>query len=740
MHNEKKLHFEPYARLLTMLGDQLIKDEKTALVELIRNSYDADASHVDVQFENFGENWKTTDQSKIIIRDDGCGMTREIIENAWMNPASPNKRKQKRIQDKTPIKQRTMQGEKGIGRFAIFKLGACVNVTTRAWGANTELNLVMDFSSYKDEFTLMANGQECLPFLKDLTASLTEGRPEVFEGSGDDAHGTRLEISALKIQHWTDEIYETIATDVSYLQPIFSLATGHETGEKDEFEVSFVRNGMPLKPNDDKVMKLRELMEEKAVLKVEEGIYDASSHLFTFRLNGEGMQRRFNELRHYSRDRFAKKKNNSTRYPECGSFRFAFYAFDLRVDREDVKTSRFALRPEEVDIVKKHRIYLYRDGIRVFPYGDSDDDWLQIDMLRGTSAASAYLSNDQLVGCVEITQKENPELRDKTSREGLVSEGPAVRDFIDTLQMFLQYLRKEPFAQYRQDVKNRREYRAQQREKLAPAVEKLAKYAETLGNQKLTDVVRAVSLAAKTQKEISEKRAEILEDLAGVGLSVETASHDLMMMASRAKLLLQNMQIELGFKSDECVACRERVKSISDSITFIEQRVRDLQPLFRSSRQKVHEISLREVLKKVIGVYTPVLKASEIASPDIAGSDFLVACTDAVLMQTFINLLDNSLYWLTKGEVVGKPRISVSIDSRTRELVFSDNGPGISPENAPYIFDPFFSTKKSGRGLGLYIARQLLGRYGYSIALTSGVKQIGATFIISFAQREAKDA
>ena len=738
-NSEKELHFEPYARLLTMLGDQLIKDEKTALVELIRNSYDADASHVDVRFENFGENWETSDQSKIIIQDDGCGMTREIIESAWMNPASPNKRKQKRIQMKTPIKHRTMQGEKGIGRFAIFKLGACVHVTTRAQGAATELNLVMDFSSYKEEFTLMANGQECLPFLRDLTASLTETQPKVFIGSGVASHGTRLEISALKIPRWTDAIYETIATDVSYLQPIFSLATGHGTGEKDDFEVIFERNGSPLKPNDDKVKKLRELMEEKAVLRVEGGSYDAASHVFTFRLNGENKIRRFDELRHYSRDRFAKRRDNESRYPECGSFRFTFYAFDLRVDKEDVKTSRFALRPEEVDIVKKHRIYLYRDGIRVFPYGDSDDDWLQIDMLRGTSAASAYLSNDQLVGCVEITQKDNPDLRDKTSREGLVSEGPAVRDFVDALQMFLQYLRKEPFAQYRQEVKNRREYRARQREKLAPAVDKLAKYAETLGNQKLTDVVRAVSVAAKTQKEISEKRTEILEDLAGVGLSVEAASHDLMMMASRATTLLQNMQLELEFKSGACAACRERIMSIADSITFIEQRVRDLQPLFRSSRQKVHEISLREVLDKVLKVYAPVLKTSEVAVPDITGDDFSVSCTDAVLMQTFINLLDNSLYWLTKGEVVGEPKISITIDSRAKEFIFSDNGPGISSENAPYIFDPFFSTKKSGRGLGLYIAKQLLGRYGYSIALMLDAKRPGATFVISFERQEVSD-
>ena len=78
--NEKQLHFKPYARLLTMLGDQLIKDEKTAIVELIRNSYDADASHVEVYFENFGEDWSVRNNSRIIITDDGCGLTHDSIE------------------------------------------------------------------------------------------------------------------------------------------------------------------------------------------------------------------------------------------------------------------------------------------------------------------------------------------------------------------------------------------------------------------------------------------------------------------------------------------------------------------------------------------------------------------------------------------------------------------------------------------------------------------------------------
>ena len=734
----KKLHFEPYARLLTMLGDQLIKDEKTALVELIRNSYDADASRVTVDFEDFGDDWSITEKSRIIITDDGCGMTREIIEKAWMNPASPNKLKQKVTQPKTAIKMRTMVGEKGIGRFAIFKLGACVNVVTRPMTSKQELKLVMDFSSYTNEFTAFRGGQECLPFLSDLTATLTEGQPTFFNGKGDLSHGTRLEISHLKIKKWTHEIYEAIASDISRLQPIFSLATGHSTSAKDDFIVLFKRNGEVVKTNSDNdIGTLRNLLEDKAVLKVENGIYDAERKVFSFRLSGYGQsgaekEKEFEALRHYSRDRFSTKNNNGDRYPECGSFRFAFYAFDLRVDRDDVETSRYFLKPEDVKIVKKHRIYLYRDNMRVLPYGDSDDDWLQVDVLRGISAANAYLSNDQVVGCVEITQKGNPDLRDKTSREGLVSEGAAVRDFVDAIQMFLQYLRKEEYAKYREDVRRRKEHRAEQREKLEPTIDKLTKYASTIGDKKLDDRIKAVSVAAKVQKETAARRCEILEDLAGVGLSVETAAHDMMMMASKAKKLAQILETEVSLRGESGSSDFERLHSLVESISFIEDRIRDFLPLFRSSRQKVHQISVREILGKVLRVYAPVLKATGIPTPVVPEDDIEVSCTDAVLMQSFINLLDNSLYWLTNGSGVKSPQITIGIDANAKTVVFADNGPGVMPENVPYIFDPFFSTKKDGRGLGLYIAKQLLGRYGYSIQLLRNDKIKGAVFELSF--------
>lgn len=155
---DKTLKIRPYARLLTMLGEQLIKNEQIALAELIKNSYDADAEWVKVRFVDFGfdekkkEIFKTKD-SKIIIEDNGCGMSMGVIEDSWMNPATPNKKTRENEEIKTtPKKHRIIQGEKGIGRFAILKLGRDIKITTRPEGQNTEYVINYNLSQYDDDF------------------------------------------------------------------------------------------------------------------------------------------------------------------------------------------------------------------------------------------------------------------------------------------------------------------------------------------------------------------------------------------------------------------------------------------------------------------------------------------------------------------------------------------------------------------------------------------------------------
>lgn len=202
-----------------MLGEQLIKNERIALIEIVKNAYDADAEWVKISFCGFEGDYKITSESKIIIEDSGHGMTNEVIEEHWLNPATPEKKRRKKIKATTK-KGRVIQGEKGIGRFALLKLGRKINVVTRAEKDAIERVVEFDFSNCDDDF-LSEGGKDKDIFLDDLSASVVSRNPQTILARkmtlgtrviSTPNHGTRIEISNLK-GSWSDKKLETcIAT------------------------------------------------------------------------------------------------------------------------------------------------------------------------------------------------------------------------------------------------------------------------------------------------------------------------------------------------------------------------------------------------------------------------------------------------------------------------------------------------------------------------------------------------
>ena len=744
-----KLKIRPYARLLAMLGDQLIKNERIALMELIKNSYDADADWVRITFEGFDNKWKSGPNPKIIIEDNGTGMTLPVIKNAWMNPATPHKRRLSSSDRLTPGKNRVVQGEKGIGRFAMLKLGSRITVTTRPKNCSEEYIIVLDFSDYDAEFTTH-HGTPRELFLDDLngtlisqTAKTIVPRKVIIEGvehkSG--STGTRIEIECLKTT-WNQARLDDVATDALKLQPIFTRAIENRQEKPElQFDVAFFLGETEVASQTHEIELLQELMDSSPVLKLTDGVYDDTEKQFRFNVNGKTVKRDFDAFREISRcrKRFGAKGDEDQRYPQCGSFGFSFYVFDLRADQD----SKYQLDPDDVKRIKNHRVYLYRDGIRVYPYGDPDDDWLRIDMLRGTSAAGEFLSNDQVIGWVDITHAGNPKLMDKTSREGLVGEGDASEDFVVAIQTLLAYVRQELFSKYRATVQKRREQKAIEEKRVEENLGKLLAHTDEAGDKKTHELAKNVERALRTERGYYERRAETTEDLAAVGMAVETSSHDIMMMMSRAFNEFDVLTNAADKRGENCAGCFNDLQKVRGMLHFVEHRMKDIQSLFRSSKQRPHDIPVKDVLDKVARIYKSAFEKKENGIEleiEELPPKLVVKCTDAVLMQLLINLFDNSLYWL-REKPKGKRMIRVVLDGDQRRLLYADSGPGIPQENRDYVFRPFFSTKEDGRGLGLYIARQLLERLDYSIDLTTAKRDHildGASFVINFRSKEAE--
>ncbi|MDD2433532.1 MAG: HAMP domain-containing sensor histidine kinase, partial [Clostridia bacterium] len=649
--------------------------------------------------------------------------------------------KRKSITQKTP-KGRILQGEKGIGRFAIFKLGKTIKIASRKQltddkgvpldkGESIENILIYDFSQYDEEF-LRENGEERELFLDDLKVEFIQQKPTFITvktielgniRKERDPYGTIIEISNLKT-NWTEARVKRIQSEIGKMQPIFS------TEESTDFHVWVYRNDKVHPSQDLYKQKLINCMERKPVFKITDGKYSENDKIISFKSNSQDKILRFTDSEVKGLSPFKDYFKTEDYKTECGDFGFEFYIFDLDAESD----TKYALDREEKKIIKEHRIYLYRDDIRVLPYGDPDDDWLKIDMARGTISAGEFLSNDQVVGCIYITQRGNPKLKDKTNREGLIEEGKALEDFINILQLVLKYLRKIVYQKYLIDKKRRKEIDNLKKGKPLELIESAKKQSGI--DEKNLGFLNNFERSYKQEQKILQERIRKTESLAAVGLSIETASHDVMLFLKKTleqlDATIRDLMIDGDVNKDIIL---NQLTLLRGNMSMIETQMKDIQLLFPSTKSKTKNIDVNEIIEKVYRLYKRPFSENKIKFIiNATKTPLIVKTTDAVLLQVFINLFDNSFYWLKT--VSYQRKIEIYIDGNGQRIIFSDNGPGIKEEAANYIFEAFYSGKgEEGRGLGLYIARQLLDRYDYTIGLAefSDDKRLkGANFVLEF--------
>lgn len=538
-------------------------------------------------------------------------------------------------------------------------------------------------------------------------------------------YGTRIEISDLK-SNWTAAKIEKVQREIGKMQPIFAK------DDFSDFHVWIYQDENIHISQERYKEKLAICLENKSVFKVKNGKFDSSTNEIKFELNDRTIELSFNDSDITGLRLFQKYFKDASYITECGDFRFEFYIFDLKISSEN--PSKYMLDKEEKDIIKEHRIYLYRDNIRVMPYGDPDDDWLRIDMARGTVSAAEFLSNDQVVGCVYITQEGNPKLKDKTNREGLIEEGKALEDFINVLQLILKYLRKKVYAQYLIDKKRKVEIDHAKKGRPLEIIEKAKK--KYKNDDKALKIISNFETSYRQEQKVLFDRIDKTESLAAVGLSIETASHDIMLFIKKTldsqDALIKELMLGGEINQDELLT---RLTLIRGNLSMVETQMKDIQLLFPSTKSKTKNINIRDIIDKVYGLYKRPFAENGIKYNIYTTSKpLIVKTTDAVLLQVLINLFDNALYWLKT--VSTEREILISIDGNQQKLIFSDSGPGIKDEDVSYVFEAFYSGKgEEGRGLGLYIAKQLLDKYDYTIELaefSKDKKLKGANFVMEF--------
>ena len=233
-NQKEKFEFKPRARLLAQLGDQLIKNEHIAVVELIKNAYDADATFCKIELDNFMDR----ENGSITILDNGNGMDIDIVKNAWLEPGSDSKLDEDKKPKLSPVYQRLPIGEKGIGRFGVHKLGDKITLITKKQGSK-EVHVEIDWSDIEDvkylkDFPIKVEEKEEPLFFTEENLRDILNLDEEFPSDQIKLHGTFIFIKTLKTR-WDHTMVKELARTVSSLQSPFQKTN-------QEFKVDLILN------------------------------------------------------------------------------------------------------------------------------------------------------------------------------------------------------------------------------------------------------------------------------------------------------------------------------------------------------------------------------------------------------------------------------------------------------------------------------------------------------------------
>ncbi|MFC6654721.1 sensor histidine kinase [Roseibium salinum] len=362
-------------------------------------------------------------------------------------------------------------------------------------------------------------------------------------------------------------------------------------------------------------------------------------------------------------------------------------------------------------------VRLYRDGFRVYPYGEEDDDWLNLD--RKALMAKGYLLNKiQFIGQVNIGRASNPELIDQTNREGL-RVTPEHEVLLGVVQFSIQAQLREKMRRVESEYKEKRE-KFEPAKTEVKALEKRARDSlallretatqeerETIDELQMT-LFQVTEFAQRAQKRIEEveQDAQQMIDMAGIGLMVEMVAHEL---ARTSEDALDNLNALRAKSVPDDV--RSRIESLRASMNSISKRLRILDPLSVSGRQASETFDLVELIRETVEAHENQFERHEIAVElDLGTKPVKIRAVKGMVVQVMENLISNSVYWLGLEKAQRtrfQPAIRIGLDPVTTTIFFDDNGPGIHKANVEDVFEIFFSLKESKkrRGLGLYIAQ-----------------------------------
>lgn len=672
--------------MLQLLGDELIASDRLAVFELVKNAYDADASQVKVRID-----LNPRIEPTITVSDNGSGMTLDEIRSVWLVPGHDHRQKQRAARLRTPLHHRLPLGEKGLGRFAVHKLGNYIKLVTRASGSK-ECVVEIDW----DQLIVQ-------PYLDEAPVTIRVREPEVFT---DNRTGTTIEIRQLRNKDWSRrEIRRLHNQIVSMCSPF------EEVGSFDAILQVPKREHWVSDLPDIHLILGRAIWTFAFTLN--KGSLDWT---YEFRgvpgLSLDGDQRTsFGSVLHLpDRGQGTSSKITDIVADEAtthgiGPIRGEFYVYDrdAEVIRRMPNTRVLTSYLDDAGGIR-----VYRDGIRVYNYGEPGDDWLGLD-LRRVNSPSRRVSRNIVIGAIHLSLEHSTNLIEKTNREGFV-ENDAFARLQDITLGAISVLETERHI----DKERIRSVAGRPGHSVDVGVEKhiadLRKATERVGMRKQLE-----PFIGRIEREYARMKETLLA--AGMaGLNLAVIFHEI----ERGVRQLERVIVEEQHSGNSARQAQELVRLLDGFATLLtrgRKRQRTALELvsrvrqFNALRLQVHNVTL----------ISPLLEGK--------ASNFRAEFEFSLLLAALNNLVDNALYWLrvrwpdSRKEAVTSPRmlyIGVTSELPTGPaIVVADNGPGFQ-DDPDLLVRPFFTRKAEGMGLGLYYASLAMELNGGELLFPSG--------------------
>ena len=737
----------PRARLIRTLGEELISNEVVAVIELVKNAYDADATHVLIRFTGPLEPGK----GRIEVIDNGHGMELKTVETVWMEPATPSKRGKLRRTDRF---KRRFLGEKGIGRFASSRLANELEVISRKRSAAKEVYGIFDWrqfddeKKYLDEILILWEERAPVEIKPGGAIDLLWGNESEMPTVHARETGTLLRMTSLK-QKWEGRHFDDLRRSLSRLvSPKF-------TKKKDEDKDPGFEVELALPPE---FSQFSSKVEPPPILKhphyvVRGSVNPGGSFSISYKVLAEGIDKplegqfvrvmdakgRF-ELRDIKATESKKDDGpTETRPTECGPLDLELRVWDRDELGNVVQKTHSTIQDIRRDLDAVAGINIYRDGFRVLPYGEPQDDWLRLD-LRRVQNPTLRLSNNQIYGVVHISADSNPKLRDQSNREGL-DENQALQDLRDVMTEVLSRLETLRYsARPRATTKSGKPVGGLFAGfDLKPLADYVAK--------QLPQDKQAKELVEKTEQLFGGQLKEIqtvlgrYQRLATLGQLIDHVLHEgrqpIASINSEAALGLEDVQRAERLGSEFVTRAAGRFAVIRKQGDVLAIAFRRMEPFGGRRRGRPTQLYLEEIIRDAFGVFADDIARLKVKA-QLPRTQTLVRVDPAEMQEVIINLLQNSLYWLEQVNET-KREIEVSVERKGPDhvdILFSDSGPGVPSENRDLIFEPYFSTKPEGVGLGLSIVGEIVSDYYEgSLELLRTGRLKGANFLVTLKKR-----